>query len=60
MAVKLLQPHVGTDKYEKLLFREARTAGALSHPGIVTVHDLHDLKLIAVDDVQQLQQALVA
>ncbi|MEU8851946.1 PQQ-binding-like beta-propeller repeat protein [Streptomyces sp. NPDC048564] len=40
MAVKLLQPHLGTTEGEELFFREARTAGALSHPGIVTVHDL--------------------
>ncbi|MFD3309945.1 PQQ-binding-like beta-propeller repeat protein [Streptomyces sp. NPDC058694] len=40
VAVKLLQPHLGTAEGEELFFREARTAGALSHPGIVTVHDL--------------------
>ncbi|MEU3491240.1 protein kinase domain-containing protein, partial [Streptomyces massasporeus] len=40
VAVKLLQPQLGTAEDEELFFREARTAGALSHPGIVTVHDL--------------------
>ncbi|MFG3381435.1 serine/threonine-protein kinase [Streptomyces sp. NPDC047999] len=40
VAVKLLQEHLGTTEGEELFFREARTAGALSHPGIVTVHDL--------------------
>ncbi|WP_330346687.1 serine/threonine-protein kinase (plasmid) [Streptomyces europaeiscabiei] len=40
VAVKLLQPHLGTAEGEELFFREARTAGALSHPGVVTVHDL--------------------
>ena len=40
VAVKLLQDHLGTVEGEELFFREARTAGALSHPGIVTVHDL--------------------
>lgn len=40
VAVKLLQAHLGTAEGEELFFREARTAGALSHPGIVTVHDL--------------------
>ncbi|MFD5674073.1 PQQ-binding-like beta-propeller repeat protein [Streptomyces sp. NPDC127040] len=40
VAVKLLQAHLGTTEGEELFFREARTAGALSHPGIVTVHDL--------------------
>ncbi|MFC8175996.1 PQQ-binding-like beta-propeller repeat protein [Streptomyces sp. NPDC057325] len=40
VAVKLLQPHLGTPEGEELFFREARTAGTLSHPGIVTVHDL--------------------
>ncbi|MFJ8563234.1 PQQ-binding-like beta-propeller repeat protein [Streptomyces sp. NPDC093514] len=40
VAVKLLQAQLGTTEGEKLFFREARTAGALSHPGIVTVHDL--------------------
>ncbi|MFI8280814.1 PQQ-binding-like beta-propeller repeat protein [Streptomyces sp. NPDC085929] len=40
VAVKLLQAHLGTTEGEEMFFREARTAGALSHPGIVTVHDL--------------------
>ncbi|WP_237291732.1 outer membrane protein assembly factor BamB family protein [Streptomyces sp. Sge12] len=40
VAVKLLQAHLGTTEGEELFFREARTAGTLSHPGIVTVHDL--------------------
>lgn len=40
VAVKLL-PHEPRDTSgAKLFFREARTAGALHHPGIVTVHDL--------------------
>ncbi|WP_327267097.1 serine/threonine-protein kinase (plasmid) [Streptomyces sp. NBC_01232] len=40
VAVKLLQAHRGTAEDERRFFREARTAGGLSHPGIVTVHDL--------------------
>ncbi|MFF3677403.1 PQQ-binding-like beta-propeller repeat protein [Streptomyces sp. NPDC002120] len=40
VAVKLLQDHLGTTEDEELFFREARVAGALSHPGIVTVHDV--------------------
>ncbi|MGW4202586.1 outer membrane protein assembly factor BamB family protein [Streptomyces sp. NPDC004726] len=43
VAVKLLhQPSGGVPEETAagLFFREARTAGALSHPGIVTVHDL--------------------
>ncbi len=40
VAVKMLQAHLGTAEGEALFFREAHTAGALSHPGIVTVHDL--------------------
>ncbi|MGY4394188.1 serine/threonine protein kinase [Streptomyces sp. TE12347] len=40
VAIKLLQEHLGTTEGEELFFREPRTAGALSHPGIVTVHDL--------------------
>jgi Serine/threonine protein kinase len=40
VAIKVLQDHLGTGEGEKLFFREARTAGALNHPGIVTVHDL--------------------
>ncbi|WP_424890160.1 PQQ-binding-like beta-propeller repeat protein [Streptomyces sp. XH2] len=40
VAVKLLL-HRGGDAHEaELFFREARTAGALHHPGVVTVHDL--------------------
>ncbi|MGW3377852.1 outer membrane protein assembly factor BamB family protein [Streptomyces hydrogenans] len=51
VAIKLLQQHLGTTEGEELFFREARTAGALSHPGIVTVHDLgrdHDGTLYLV------------
>ncbi|MEV0990951.1 serine/threonine-protein kinase, partial [Streptomyces sp. NPDC049949] len=40
VAIKLLQEHLGTSEGEELFFRQARTAGALSHPGIVTIHDL--------------------
>ncbi|MFJ7205689.1 PQQ-binding-like beta-propeller repeat protein [Streptomyces sp. NPDC098789] len=40
VAVKLL-PHRRSDRAGiDLFFREARTAGALHHPGVVTVHDL--------------------
>lgn len=40
VAVKLL-PHQQNDAVGAALFlREARTAGALRHPGVVTVHDL--------------------
>ncbi|WP_439679810.1 beta-alanine-activating enzyme beta-propeller domain-containing protein [Embleya sp. MST-111070] len=40
VAVKLL-PHAKSDAAgAALFFREARTAGALHHPGVVTVHDL--------------------
>ncbi|KND43093.1 MULTISPECIES: PQQ-binding-like beta-propeller repeat protein [Streptomyces] len=40
VAVKLLQPHLEGGEGTRLFFREARTAGGLNHPGIVTVHDL--------------------
>lgn len=40
VAVKLLQSHLTGDDAAQLFFREARTAGALNHPGVVTVHDL--------------------
>ncbi|MFD8737466.1 PQQ-binding-like beta-propeller repeat protein [Streptomyces sp. NPDC059618] len=40
VAIKLVHNHLGTGEGEKLFLREARTAGALSHPGIVTVHDI--------------------
>jgi serine/threonine protein kinase len=39
---------------QERLFREARSAGALSHPGIVTIHDLglhEDLAFIAMEYV---------
>ncbi|MFE2322859.1 PQQ-binding-like beta-propeller repeat protein [Streptomyces sp. NPDC059385] len=40
VAVKLL-PHQQSDAAgTALFFREARTAGALRHPGVVTIHDL--------------------
>ncbi|MDX3636921.1 PQQ-binding-like beta-propeller repeat protein [Streptomyces europaeiscabiei] len=40
VAVKLLQSHLEGGEGTRLFFREARTAGGLNHPGIVTVHDL--------------------
>ncbi|MDX3075490.1 PQQ-binding-like beta-propeller repeat protein [Streptomyces sp. MI02-7b] len=40
VAVKLLQSHLTGDDAAQLFFREARTAGALNHPGVVTVFDL--------------------
>ncbi|MFE7760436.1 PQQ-binding-like beta-propeller repeat protein [Streptomyces sp. NPDC057438] len=40
VAVKLLRPHLEGGEGTRLFFREARTAGGLNHPGIVTVHDL--------------------
>ncbi|GAA2841943.1 hypothetical protein GCM10010441_77550 [Kitasatospora paracochleata] len=43
VAVKLLHTHLDSDSAAQLFFREARTASALNHPGVVTVHDLgHD------------------
>ncbi|MFD6417033.1 protein kinase [Streptomyces sp. NPDC060194] len=39
VAVKLLPPQSGTDGTE-LFLREARTAGGLTHVGVVTIHDL--------------------
>ncbi|TKA11826.1 serine/threonine protein kinase [Actinacidiphila oryziradicis] len=38
VAIKLLQRQSSDDV--ELFFREARTAGGLNHPGVVTVHDL--------------------
>ncbi|MDI2130161.1 serine/threonine-protein kinase [Yinghuangia seranimata] len=40
VAVKLLPSRNGDTSGADLFFREARTAGALNHPGVVTVHDL--------------------
>ncbi|GAA1961423.1 serine/threonine-protein kinase [Kitasatospora viridis] len=40
VAVKLLRSPVDDAGAAQLFFREARTAGALNHPGVVTVHDL--------------------
>ncbi|MFJ9694817.1 PQQ-binding-like beta-propeller repeat protein [Kitasatospora sp. NPDC101183] len=40
VAVKLLPHEKRDDAGAALFFREARTAGALQHPGVVTVHDL--------------------
>ncbi|NUP47658.1 MAG: protein kinase [Catenulispora sp.] len=40
VAVKLLNAHLDSDSAAPLFFREARTASALNHPGVVTVHDL--------------------
>lgn len=40
VAVKLLPHDRGDQAGTALFFREARTAGALHHPGVVTVHDL--------------------
>ncbi|MER5813373.1 serine/threonine-protein kinase [Streptomyces sp. NPDC002033] len=40
VAVKLLPHQRGDAAGAALFFREARTAGALRHPGVVTVHDL--------------------
>ncbi|MGW2179414.1 protein kinase domain-containing protein [Streptomyces sp. NPDC001732] len=39
VAVKTMHSRGGTSD-ARVLFREARTAGRLSHPGIVTVHDI--------------------
>lgn len=42
VAVKVLLPHLQSSA-AAVLFREARTAGSLNHPGVVTIHDLgHD------------------
>ncbi|MFJ8471140.1 serine/threonine-protein kinase [Kitasatospora sp. NPDC094011] len=40
VAVKLLHPHRDVDAAAELIFREAHTAGALNHPGVVTIYDL--------------------
>ncbi|MGW9211334.1 outer membrane protein assembly factor BamB family protein [Embleya sp. NPDC055664] len=40
VAVKLLAHEPGDESGTALFFREARAAGALHHPGVVTVHDL--------------------
>lgn len=40
VAVKLLRHETDTPGAVELFFREARTAGSLDHPGIVTVFDL--------------------
>ncbi|MDI2125651.1 serine/threonine-protein kinase [Yinghuangia seranimata] len=40
VAVKLLPHATGDASGAALFFREARTAGALHHPGVVTVYDL--------------------
>lgn len=40
VAVKLLPSQRGDSAGSERFFREARTAGALHHPGVVTVHDL--------------------
>ncbi|MGW1998086.1 protein kinase domain-containing protein [Embleya sp. NPDC001921] len=40
VAVKLLPHHKDDARSTGLFFREARTAGALHHPGVVTVFDL--------------------
>ncbi|MEV6208269.1 protein kinase [Kitasatospora sp. NPDC051914] len=40
VAVKLLHPQRDADSAEELFFREARTAGGLNHPGVVTIFDL--------------------
>ncbi|MFJ5779030.1 PQQ-binding-like beta-propeller repeat protein [Streptomyces sp. NPDC093094] len=38
VAIKLLQPSAGADGTD-LFLREARTAGGLNHPGVVTIYD---------------------
>ena len=41
IAIKILKPEMCRDEETRSRFlREARTAGALSHPGIVTIHDV--------------------
>ncbi|WP_431677191.1 protein kinase domain-containing protein [Kitasatospora sp. KL5] len=40
VAVKLLHPQRDADSAAELFFREARTAGGLNHPGVVTIFDL--------------------
>jgi serine/threonine-protein kinase len=38
----------GRDKLRERLFREARSAGVLSHPGIVTIYDMGDEDGLAI------------
>ncbi len=40
VAVKLLHPQRDGDDAAELFFREARTAGGLNHPGVVTIYDI--------------------
>ncbi|WP_406864609.1 serine/threonine-protein kinase [Streptomyces sp. HUAS MG47] len=40
VAVKVIHDHASSPDMLELFFREARTAGGLSHPGVVTVFDL--------------------
>ena len=40
IALKLIKPELVTSRHRAEFSREARAAGAHSHPGIATVHDL--------------------
>src|SRR5438067_13907059 len=59
VALKTIQfsPHHKPEELERMrerLFREARSAGSLSHPGIVTIYDVDqqgDLAYIAMEYV---------
>jgi eukaryotic-like serine/threonine-protein kinase len=52
VAVKVLKDSLNTEEYRKRFLREARAAGQLQHPNIVTVFDVHEVRgrlLIAME-----------